>query len=56
MRAAYGAARVELADVLPPEEIAIAQAAIEAEGARLLQVQREVALVEEALRRKAERR
>ena len=53
MRAAYASARVELGDVLPPDEVAAAQAAIEAEGARLLQVQREVRLVEDILRRAA---
>lgn len=49
MRAAYASARVELAEHLPPDQIAVVQSALEAEGARLLGVQREVALVEQAL-------
>ena len=49
MRAAYACARVELAEHLPADQIAVVQAALEAEGARLLRLQREVALVEEAL-------
>lgn len=53
MRGAYAAARVELGPVLTPDQVAAAQAAMEAEGARLLQVQREVSLVEAALRRAA---
>jgi hypothetical protein len=53
MRRAYASARVELGEWLPPDQVAVAQAAIEAEGARLLQVQREVSLVEQALRRSA---
>ena len=56
MRAAYASARVELGDLLPPDEVSAAQAAMEAEGARLLQVQREVRLVEDVLRRAAEGR
>lgn len=51
MRDAYASARVELGDVLDAEQLTTAQAAIEAEGARLLQVQREVRLVEDVLRR-----
>ena len=51
MRAAYASARVELGEHLTPDEVAVAQSAMEAEGARLLVVQREVRLVEEALRR-----
>jgi len=51
MRTAYAAARVELGEFLPPDEVAVAQSAMEAEGARLLHVQREVRLVEEALQR-----
>lgn len=54
MRAAYASARVELRDYLTPDQISTTQSALEAEGARLLQVQREVRLVEEALRRKAD--
>jgi len=50
-RRAYANARVELSDVLEPAQITTVQAALEAEGARLLNVQREIALVEEALRR-----
>jgi hypothetical protein len=53
MRAAYASARVELGEYLTPDEVATAQTAMEAEGARLLQVQREVRLVEEALQRNA---
>jgi hypothetical protein len=52
-RRAYAAARVELGDVLPPDQIVVVQGALEAEGARLLMVQRQVRLVEEALRRAA---
>ena len=51
MRRAYANARVELADALTPAQIGTVQVALEAEGARLLQVQRELALVEEALHR-----
>lgn len=50
MRSAYASARVELGPVLPPEQLAVVQSALEAEGARLLNVGREVSLVEEALR------
>jgi hypothetical protein len=53
MRAAYGSARVELRDHLTADQLASVQAALEAEGARLLQAQREVALVEESLRRQS---
>jgi len=49
-RRAYAMARVELGSVLSADELAAVQAALEIEGARLLQVQREVGLVEEALR------
>lgn len=49
MRSAYASARVELAEHLPADQIAVVQAALEAEGARLLATQREVALVEGAL-------
>ena len=51
-RRAYAQARTELAQ-LAPEEIARAQQALEAEGARLLQAQREVGLVLRELRRAA---
>ena len=50
-RRAYANARVELAEHLQPVEVATVQAALEAEGARLLTVLREVALVGEALER-----
>ena len=49
MRQAYASARVELAEFLPPDQIAVVQSALEAQGARLLGFQREIALVEEAL-------
>ena len=49
MRAAYASARTDLAEYLTADQIAVVQAALEAEGARLLAVQREVGLVEEAL-------
>ena len=48
-RAAYGQARVELGPVLTPAEITSAQEAISAQGARFLQLQRELVLVEGAL-------
>ena len=51
MRAAYANARTELGDWLPPDQVAATQSALEAEGAKLLQAQREVGLVEDALRR-----
>ncbi|MBI1352618.1 MAG: hypothetical protein GC156_16070 [Actinomycetales bacterium] len=51
MRSAYASARTELGEWLPPDQIAVAQTALEAEGARLVQAQREVGLVEDALRR-----
>jgi hypothetical protein len=50
-RRAYANARVELGDALDAAQISTVQAALEAEGARLLNVQRELGLVEEALRR-----
>ena len=49
-RRAYAMARVELGNALAADELTAVQAALEAEGARLLQVQREVELVEAALR------
>ena len=49
-RRAYSMARVDLGSALAPDELTAVQAALEAEGARLLQVQREVELVETALR------
>ena len=50
-RRAYANARVELGEHLQPVEVTTVQTALEAEGARLLTVLREVALVEEALAR-----
>lgn len=50
MRAAYATARVELGEHLPPDELVVVQEALESLGARLLHVQREVRLVEDALR------
>jgi hypothetical protein len=50
-RNAYATARVDLGRALSPDQLTQVQAALEAEGARLLQVQREVALVEQALAR-----
>jgi len=49
MRAAYASARVEMTGYLTADQVAVVQSALEAEGARLLGVQREVALVEAAL-------
>ncbi len=49
IRNAYSTARGELGEHLAADELATVQAALEAEGARLLAVQREVGLVEEAL-------
>jgi hypothetical protein len=56
IRNAYSTARSELGEHLAADELATVQAALEAEGARLLAVQREVALVEEALGRTARAR
>jgi hypothetical protein len=53
-RTAYSRARAELAGLLEPAELEQVQQALAAEGARLLQVQREVRLVEAALRDRAE--
>ncbi len=50
VRAAYASARVDLAEHLTADQIVTVQSALEAEGARLLGVQREVSLVEDALR------
>jgi len=50
LRRAYATSRSELGTALSATQLVRAQAAIEAEGARLLQVRREVALVGEALR------
>lgn len=49
MRRAYATARGELGDAVTPDQLATVQSALEAEGARLLQAQREIALVREAL-------
>lgn len=48
-RKSYGQARVELGGVLTPAEVVGAQQVFEAQGARFLQLQRELALVEAAL-------
>ena len=48
-RRAYGQARVELSPALTAAEVATAQQGFEAAGARFLQLQRELALVEAAL-------
>jgi len=48
-RQAYARARVELGPHLEPTELAEVQQALEAEGARLLQVHRELRLVAQAL-------
>ena len=50
LRRAYASARVELGSVLTPEELGRVQEALQAQGARLLHEQREVGLVERALR------
>ena len=49
-RRAYGQARVELSPLMEAAEVQIVQQALEAEGARLLQVEREVRLVARAVR------
>ena len=51
-RGAYASARVELGDHLTPAELTTVQAALESEGARLLQIQREVSLVEDVLQQR----
>lgn len=48
-REAYSRARVELAGHLDPRELTEVQQALEAEGARLLHLQRELSLVARAL-------
>lgn len=48
-REAYARARAELGPHLEPAELTEVQRALEAEGARLLQVQRELRLVAQAL-------
>ena len=49
-RAAYAAARAELSEAVEAPVVGALLASLEAEGARLVALQREVALVEEALR------
>ncbi len=49
-REGYARARSELRDLVPPEVVTEALQAYEVEGARLVAVGRQVALVEEALR------
>ena len=53
-RTAYARARTELGAALEAAELAQVQRALEAEGARLLQAQREVALVAGVIRSRAE--
>jgi hypothetical protein len=48
-RAAYAGARRELGPLVGPEVVQASLAALEAEGARLARVQRELALVQQAL-------
>ena len=54
-RGAYASARSELGEYLTPDELTSVQSALESEGARLLQIQREVTLVEDVLRRRSVR-
>lgn len=49
LRRAYATARVELGSTLMPEQLVLVQETLQAQGARLLQAQREVGLVEQAL-------
>jgi hypothetical protein len=49
LRAAYASARVRLATSLEPQQVATVLAALESEGAALLQIQREVDAVGRAL-------
>jgi hypothetical protein len=51
IRNAYRSARTLLADQITPAELLTLQQALEAQGARLAATQREIALVEVALRR-----
>jgi len=51
VRDAYRSARTELSDHITPAELLTLQQALEAQGAKLAATQREVALVENALRR-----
>lgn len=55
LRAAYARVRIDLAEAYPAAEVARVLAALEAEGARLLAVHREVLLVREALAEPARR-
>ena len=55
-RTAYSRARADLGGLLEASALAEVQQALEAEGARLLQVQREVRLVAQALRDRADGR
>lgn len=55
LRSAYARVRVDLAEAYAAADIARVLAALEAEGARLLAVQREVMLVREALAEPARR-
>ncbi len=50
IRNAYRSARTELADEISPSDLQTLQQALEAQGARIAAVRREVALVESALR------
>ncbi len=50
IRNAYRSARTELADEISPADLLTLQQALEAQGARIAAVRREVALVESALR------
>lgn len=49
LRAAYSSARVRLSGALDPQQVAVVLAALESEGATLLQAQREVQAVGRAL-------
>ncbi|TAK69488.1 MAG: hypothetical protein EPO13_06295 [Actinomycetota bacterium] len=49
-RQTYAGVRRELGELLPPEAVAAVLVAVEAEGTRLVALQREVDLVERALR------
>lgn len=55
-RGAYASARTELGEYVTADQLSAVQSALESEGARLLQAQREVGLVEDVLRRQAARR
>ena len=53
-RVAYARARSELGAVLDPADLSVVQRALEAEGARLLAVQRHVRMVSAVMRNRAE--